>query len=196
MKRTAAILLLSLTLFTAQGHAQVRVQVKPEMEVLVLILKERVSLNDGLPLVRVELSKVLMRDGGFVRELPLRQNEIFRISELLQQQFRLYCGPKHFGIFTYAPVPNERKPKKNNYYLEAIPINQDVTIQAMIAKTRIEADIQNLLKMTVEEASAATQNESTLKDTLNKAMSAEFVLLQNGKINKMPLFFVPIRIQE
>jgi hypothetical protein len=196
MKRAAEILLLGLTLFTAQGFTQIRVQVKPEMEVLVLMFKEKISLNDGLPMVRVELGKVLMRDGGFVRELPMRPNEIYRISELLQQQFRLYCGPKHFGVYTYAPVPNERKPKKSNYYLEAIPIDQDVTIQAMIAKSRIEADIQNLLKMTVEEATAATKNESTLKETLNKAISAEFVLLQNGKTSKVPLFFVPIRIQE
>jgi hypothetical protein len=195
MKRVAAIVLLGFAVLAVEGSAQVNVQVQPEMQILALMFKEKVASSEGLPMVRVQVGKVLLRDGGFVRELPVRMNEMNKLPELLQKQFRLYCGPNHFGIFKYAPVPGERKPKKNGDYLEVIPVDQDATVQAIINKTRLDADIQNLLNMSVEEATSAAQNETTLKDTLAKAKAAESTLLQSGKVGKAPLFFVPIQAQ-
>jgi hypothetical protein len=196
MKLIAGIALLGLVVLTVEGSAQVSVQVQPEMQVLALMFKENVQSGNNLPIVRVQLGKVLLRNGEFVRELSMRLNEANKLPDLLQKQFRLYCGPNHFGIFKYASVPDEHKPKKNNEYLEAIPIDQDSTVQAMITKTRLQTDIQNLLNMSVEEATAAAQNEGTFKETLAKARDAEGALLQKGKVGKAPLFFVPIQAQK
>jgi hypothetical protein len=195
MRSIMLSLLMGFFLLAADGRAQVDVQVQPEMQILVLMLKEAIPQSNGMPMVTVQLGKVLLRNGEYAEELPIRLNEMRQLSGLLQKQFRLYCGPNRFGIFKYAAVPNERKPKKSNNYLEAMPMDQDDTVQAMINKTRLQADISNLLNLTLEEASTAAQNETQFKETFAKAQSAEIALLQNGKKSKTPLFFVPVKVQ-
>ena len=196
MKSLVVSLLFGVALLATEVNAQVDVRFQPEMQVLVLMLKAPVLRDSGLPMAKVELSKVLLRDGAFVRELPMRFNELNRLPELLKEQFRLYRGPKQFGIYKYLAVPDERKPKKGDYYLQAIPVDKDATVQAMTAKTREQADLLNLLNMTVEEATSAVQNESKLNDSLAKAEASEIALLQAGKLGKAPLFFVPVKPQK
>jgi hypothetical protein len=163
------------------------------MKILVLIAKEHIAQDNGLPMAKVQLGKILLRNGRFVKEIPLDLRETKQLPDLLKEQFRLYRGPMQFGIYKYVSVPDERKPRKGNDYLGAIPIDKDATVQAMIAKTSEQADILNLLNMTVEEAAAAAKNETKLKETLAKAEAAEIALLQNGKLDKAPLFFVPVK---
>jgi hypothetical protein len=196
MKSLVMGLLVGIVLPAIEARAQVDVQFQPEMQILVLMLKPPVLKDNGLPIAKVELSKVLLRDGTFVKELPVRFNEVNKLPELLKEQFRLYRGPKLFGIYKSLAVPDGRKPKKGDSYLEAIPIDKDSTIQAMTIKTREQADLLNLLNMTAEEAASAVQNESKLKDSLAKAEAAEIALLQAGKMPKTPLFFVPVKAQK
>jgi hypothetical protein len=173
--------------------AQVDVEVQPEMRILVLMLKKHISQDDGLPMVKVQMGKVLLRNGRYVKELPLRPKEMRLHSEMLKEKFRLYRGPMQFGIFKYASVADENKPKKGDDYLKAIPVDKDATVQAMTAQTKEQADILNLLNLTVEEAAAAVKNETKLNDSLAKAEATEIVLLQQGKLNDAPLFFVPVK---
>ena len=98
MKSLVVSLLFWIALLAAGVNAQVDVQFQPEMQILVLMLKAPVLRDSGLPMAKVELSKVLLRDGAFVRELPMRFSELNRLPELLKEQFRLYRGPKQFGI--------------------------------------------------------------------------------------------------
>jgi len=49
--------------------------------------------------VKVELGKVLLRNGGFVREMPIRPQDMKLRDEMLKQQYRLYRGPMQFGIY-------------------------------------------------------------------------------------------------
>jgi hypothetical protein len=196
MKPLVASLLLWVALPLIEAKAQVDVQFQPEMQILVLMLKAPVTHENGLPMAKVGLSKVLLRNGEFVKELPVRFNELNKLPDLLNEEFRLYRGPKQFGIYKYLAVPNERKPKKGDSYLQAIPIDKDATVQAMTLKTREQADLLNLLNMTVEEAASAVQNETKLKESLAKAEAAEIALLQTGKLEKAPLFFVPVKAQK
>lgn len=188
-------LLVVVVVSAAHVNAQVDVQFQPEMKILVLIVKENVTQDNGLPMAKVQLSKILLRNGKFVKELQLDLSETKQLSNLLKEQFRLYRGPMQFGIYKYMSVPEDRKPRKGNDYLAAIPIDKDATVQAMIAKTSEQADILNLLNMTVEEAASVAKNETKLKETLAKAEAAEVALLQNGKLDKAPLFFVPVKAQ-
>ena len=72
-------------------------------------------------------------------------------------------------------------------------VDKDANVQAMTAQTKEQADILNLLNLTVEEAAAAVKNETKLNDSLAKAEATEIVLLQQGKLNDAPLFFVPVK---
>jgi len=182
-------------MLTAESKAQVDVQYQPEMQILVLMLKEDIAQNSGLPLIRVQLSKILLRNGEFIKELPLRSQEMRLLPELLKEQFRLYRGPKQFGIFKYVAVPNERKPKRSENYISAIPVDRDATIQTITAETREQADILNLLNMSVDEAATAVRNETKLSESLAKAEATEIALLKDGKMGKAPLFFVPVKTQ-
>ena len=195
MRLFAVGLLLCAVLSTSESNAQVDVQYQPEMQILVLMLKEHIAQDGGLPLVRVELGKILLRNGAFVKELPVRFKETRLLPELLKEKFRLYRGPKQFGIYKYVSVPGDRKPKKSGDYISAIPVNKDETIQAISAETREQADILNLLNMSIEEAAAAAKNESKLNESLAKAESTEIALLKAGKLDKAPLFFVPVKAQ-
>jgi hypothetical protein len=49
--------------------------------------------------------------------------------------------------------------------------------------------------MSVDEAAAAVQNETKLNDSLAKAEAAEIAVLKDGKLDKVPLFFVPVKAQ-
>jgi len=195
MRPLAGCLLLCVFILTAESKAQVDVQYQPEMQILVFMLKEDIAQNSGLPLIRVQLGKILLRNGGFIKELPLRSQEMRLLPELLKEQFRLYRGPKQFGIFKYAAVPDERKPRKSENYISAIPVDRDATIQAITAETREQADILNLLNMSVDEAATAVQNETKLNESLAKAEATETSLLKEGKLGKTPLFFVPVKTQ-
>jgi hypothetical protein len=195
MRLFATSLLLFAIGFASQANAQVDVQYQPEMQVLVLMLKEHVAQDSGLPTVRVQLGKILLRNGAFVKEIPVRFEEMKLLPELMKERFRLYRGPKQFGIYKYASVPADRKPKKGGDYISAIPVNKDETIQAISAETREQADILNLLNMSVEEAAAAAKSESKLNESLAKAEATEIALLKNGKLDKAPLFFVPVKAQ-
>ena len=196
MKSLVTSLLFWIALPAVEVKGQVDVRYQPEMQILVLMLKAPALNGNGLPTARVELSKVLLRDGAFVRELPVHFDELNKLPELLKQQFRLYRGPKQFGIYKYLAVPDERKPKKGDNYLQAIPIDKDATVHAIAVKTRKQADLLNLLNMTVEEASAAVQSETKLNDSLARAQAVEMSLLQAGKLEKAPLFFVPVTAQK
>jgi hypothetical protein len=195
MKSLAISLLAAFALLTTEGYAQVDVKFPTEGQVLALVFYEYVPQGAKLPMIRVRLGRILLRDGGFVREIPVSPSELNLLPNLLKEQFRLYRGPKQFGIYKYIAVPKERKPKKNDDYLEAMPIDADATVQAMLTKSRLQADILSLLNMTVEEAASAAQNETKLKESLAKAEAAEIELLQKGKREKAPLFFVPVRSQ-
>ena len=195
MRPLAGFLLLCTFMLTAESKAQVDVQYQPEMQILVLMLKEDIAQNSGLPLIRVQLSKILLRNGEFIKELPLRSQEMRLLPELLKEQFRLYRGPKQFGIFKYVAVPNERKPKRSENYISAIPVDRDATIQTITAETREQADILNLLNMSVDEAATAVRNETKLSESLAKAEATEIALLKDGKMGKAPLFFVPVKTQ-
>jgi hypothetical protein len=196
MRLFVAGMLLCAFVSALQANAQVDVQYQPEMQVLVLVLKEHITQDSELPLVKVQLGKILLRNGAFVKELPVRFEETRLLPELLKEKFRLYRGPKQFGIYKYASVPGDRKPKKNGDYISAIPVNKDETIQAISAETREQADILNLLNMSVEEAAAAAKSESKLNESLAKAQSTEIALLKAGKLDKIPLFFVPVKAQK
>jgi hypothetical protein len=195
MRIFAANLLLFTFVFASQASAQVDVQYQPEMQVLVLMLKEHVVQDSQLPMVRVQLGKILLRNGAFVKEIPVRFEEMRLLPELMKEKFRLYRGPKQFGIYKYVSVPGDRKPKKGGDYISAIPVNKDETIQAISADTREQADILNLLNMSVEEAAAAAKSESKLNESLAKAEATEIGLLKTGKLDKAPLFFVPVKAQ-
>ncbi|MBN1568304.1 MAG: hypothetical protein JXA73_10695 [Acidobacteria bacterium] len=190
-------LMLSLLLFTAmaasEARAQVDVQYQPEMEILVLMLKESIPQDNALPMVKVRMGKILLRNGGFVKELPVKLQDSKLLPQLMKEHFRLYRGPKQFGIYKYVSVPNGQKPKKSDDYISAIPIDRDATVQAITAETKEQADILNLLNMSVDEASAAVQNETKLNESLARAEAAEIGLLKNGKLDKTPLFFVPVK---
>ncbi len=196
MKSLVASLLFLFIVPAVEGMAQVDVQFQPEMQILVLMLKGPVVQNNGLPMAKVGMGKILLRDGGFVKELPVTFNELKRLPELLKEQFRLYRGPKQFGIYKYVSVPDERRPKKGDDFIEAIPIDKDATVQAITAKTKDQADILNLLNMTVDEAASAVENETKLDESLAKAEAAEIALLRNGKANRAPIFFVPVKAQK
>jgi hypothetical protein len=196
MKPLVASLLFRIALPVTEGKAQVDVQFQPEMQVLVLMLKAPVGQNDGLPMAKVALSKVLLRDGEFIRELPLQCSELNRLPDLLRGQFRLYRGAKRFGIYKYLAVSDERKPKKRDNCLQALPIDRDATVQTIALKTKEQADLLNLLNMTVDEATSAVHNESKLNESLAKAEAVEISLLQTGKLEKAPLFFVPVKAQQ
>ncbi len=193
-------LIISLLLFTFMAApaaiAQIDVRYQPEMQILVLMLEERIPQNDGLPMMRVRMGKIMLRDGAFAKSLPMKLQDTGFLPKLMKEQFRLYRGPKQFGIYKYAAVPDGQKPKKNEVYLRAMPVDRDATVQAMIAETKQQADILNLLNMSVEEAAAAVQNETKLNESLAGAEAAEIALLKNGKLNKDPLFFVPVKAQK
>ena len=193
MRSLIVSLLFWVAIPATEGRAQVDVQFQPEMQILVLMLKEPASLESGLPMAKVRLGKILLRDGQFVKELPLHFNEMKLLPEMLKEQFRLYRGPMQFGIYKYASVPDERKPKKSEDYLGAMPVDKDATVRALTAKTRDQADILSLLNMTVEEAASAVHSEAKLDESLAKAQAAEIALLQIGKLGKGPLFFVPVK---
>jgi hypothetical protein len=195
MRLFVASLLLCVFVSASPAYAQVDVQYQPEMQVLVLMLKEQIAQDSELPIVKVQLGKILLRNGAFVKELPVRFEEMRLLPELLKEKFRLYRGPKQFGIYKYMSIPADRKPKKGGDYIRAIPVNKDETIQAISAETREQADILNLLNMSVEEAAAAAKNESKLNESLAKAESTEIALLKTGKLDKAPLFFVPVKAQ-
>jgi hypothetical protein len=196
MRLFAASLLLCAVISVSESKAQVDVQYQPEMQILVLMLHEPIAQDSGLPIIKVKLGKILLRNGGFVKELPVHFQEMRLLPDLLKQQFRLYRGPKQFGIYKYVSVPDERKPKKNEDYISAIPVDRDATVQAIAAETREQADILNLLNMSVEEAATAVQNETKLNESLAKAEATEIVMLKNGKLDKVPLFFVPVKAQK
>jgi hypothetical protein len=196
MRLFVAGLLLCVIIFASQASAQVDVQYQPEMQVLVLMLKEQVAQDSGLPLVKVEMGKILLRNGAFIKELPVRFEEMKLLPELMKKNFRLYRGPKQFGIYKYASVSGDLKPRKGGAYISAMPVSKDETIQAISAETREQADILNLLNMSVEEAAAAAKNESKLNESLAKAESTEIALLKTGKLDKAPLFFVPVKAQK
>jgi hypothetical protein len=196
MKPLIASLLLFIVASTIEVNAQVDVQVQPEMQILVLMLRENISQDNGLPVVKVELGKVLLRNGGFVKEIPIRPQEMKLRDEMLKQQYRLYRGPMQFGIYKYVSVPDEKKPRKGDSFISAIPVDRDATVQAMTAQTKEQADILNLLSLTVEEAAAAVKSETKLNDSLAKAEATEIALLRTGKLDKAPLFFVPVRAQK
>jgi hypothetical protein len=195
MRLFAASLLLFAVVSASEATAQVDVQYQPEMQVLVLMLKEHIAQDSGLPTARVQLGKILLRNGAFIKELPVRFEEMRLLPELLKEKFRLYRGPKQFGIYKYVLVSGDRKPKKSGDYIGAIPINKDETIQAISAETREQADILNLLNMSIEEAAAAAKNESKLNESLAKAEATELALLKAGKLDKTPLFFIPVKAQ-
>ena len=193
MKSLIASLLFCIVVSTGVAKAQVDVQVQPEMQILVLMAKEFVPQNNGLPMAKVQLGKVLLRNGGFVKELPIRPQEMKHFAEMLREQYRLYRGPMQFGIYKYVSVPEEKKPRKGDDYIMAIPVDRDATVQAMTAETKEQADILNLLNLSMEEAAAAVKNESKLNESLAKAEDTEVALLRTGKLGKAPLFFVPVK---
>ncbi len=195
MKSLIAGLLFCIVALTPGARAQVDVKVQPEMQILVLMVKEYVPQENGLPMAKVQLGKVLLRNGGFVKELPVRPQEMKHYTEMLKEQFRLYRGPMQFGIYKYASVPEESKPRKGDDFIKAIPVDRDATVQAMKAQTKEQADILNLLNLTVEQAAAAVESESTLNESLAKAELTEITLLRTGKLGKVPLFFVPVKRQ-
>ena len=196
MKPLIMSLLLCTFMVAPEAMAQVDVQYQPEMQILVLMLEEHVPQHDGLPMAKVRMGKILLRDGRFVKELPVKLQDSRLLPQLLKEQFRLYRGPKQFGIYKYATVPDGQKPKKNDDYIGAIPINRDATVQAITAETKEQADILNLLNMSVEEAAAAVQNETKLNESLARAEAAEVAALKDGKLDKAPLFFVPVKAQK
>ena len=176
-----------------EAGAQVDVEVQPEMRILVLMVRGHITQDNGLPMVKVEMGKVLLRNGGFVKELPIRPKEMRLRDEILKEQFRLYRGPNQFGIYKYRSVPDEKKPKKADDYIQAIPVDKDATVQAMTAQTKEQADILNLLNLTMDEVEAAVKSETKLNDSLAKAEATEVALLQKGKLDDAPLFFVPVK---
>jgi hypothetical protein len=195
MKPLMMTLLLCLIMAAPVAEAQVDVQYQPEMQILVLVLKEHIPQNNGLPVVKVRMGKILLRNGQYVKELPVKLQDTRLLPELMKEHFRLYRGPKQFGIYKYAAVPDGQKPKKNDDYIGAIPIDRDATVQAITAETKEQADILNLLNMSVDEAAAAVQNESKLNESLVRAEAAEIAVLKDGKLDKTPLFFVPVKAQ-
>ncbi len=178
--------------FAAQAAAQVDFQFQADGEIVAFIVKATAPQNSGLPTAQVRLAKVLMRNGAFERELPMPPGELHRRASLLKMQFKLYRGPKKFGIYTYQALSDDNKIRKSEDYLRAIPIDKDATIQALTADTKDQASILNLLNMTVEEAAAAAKSESKLNEALAKAEAEEIALLQSRKLNNAPLIFLPV----
>jgi hypothetical protein len=196
MKPLMLSLMLCAVMVASEAKAQVDVQYQPEMQILVLMLKEHIPQDNGLPMAKVRMGKILLRNGGFVKELPVKLQDARFLPDLLKEHFRLYRGPKQFGIYKYASVPDGQKPKKNDDYISAIPIDRDATVQAITAETKEQADILNLLNMSVDEAAAAVQNETKLNESLTRAEAAEIAVLKDGKLEKAPLFFVPVKAQK
>jgi len=178
-------------ILAAKAKAQVDFQFQAEGEIVAFVVKDFVPQGVGLPTASVRLAKVVIHNGTFERELALPPSELHRRAPLLKMQFKLYRGPKRFGIFTYEAVSDD-KLKKGEDYLRAIPVDKDATVQALTAGAKEQADILNLLNMTVEEAAAAAKNESRLNEVLAKAEAEEVALLQKRKLDNAPLIFLPV----
>jgi hypothetical protein len=183
-------------IFAAEAAAQVDFQFQAEGEIVAFVVKDLAPQNGGLPTAEVRLAKVVIHNGAFERELIMPPTELHRRESLLKMRFKLYRGPKKFGIYTYEALPDNMKAKKGEDYLRAIPIDKDATVQALTANTKDQANILNLLNMTVEEAEAAAKNESKLDEALAKAEAEEVALLQKRKLNSAPLIFLPVNTRK
>jgi hypothetical protein len=171
-------------------------QFQVEGNILAFVAKSYIPNNEGLPIASVRLAKVMMHNGVYERTFPLSPNDQQWRAPLLKNRFKLYRGPKRLGIFTYEAVPDEKKINKNEDYLRAIPIDKDALIQTLTVNTREQADILNLLNMTIEESAAAAKNESRLNEILAKAEADEIALLQKGKLKDAALIFVPLNMRK
>lgn len=178
--------------FAATAMAQMDFQFQAKGGIVAFVAKNFIPQNDGLPTASVRLAKVLIHNGAYEGETSIPLNELQRRTPLLKMHFKLYRGPKRLGIFTYEAVPDEKKVKKGEDYLTAIPVDRDATIKALTADTTEQADILNLLNMTVEEAAAAAKSESKLNEALARAEADEVALLQKGRLDNKPLIFLPV----
>jgi hypothetical protein len=178
--------------FAAKATAQMDFQFQAKGEIVAFVAKDFIPQNDGMPTASVRLAKVLIHNGAYEGETSIPLTELQRRNPLLKMHFKLYRGPKRLGIFTYEAVPDEKKVKKGEDYLRAIPVDKDATIKALTANATEQADILNLLNMTVDEAAEAAKNESKLNEALAKAEADEIALLQKGKLDNEPLVFLPV----
>jgi hypothetical protein len=183
-------------LFAVKASAQMDFQLQADGKLVAFAVKELAPQDNGLPVAKVRLAKVVMRNGAFDRELLMPLNEMNQRVSLLKKKFKLYRGPMRVGIYTYEAVPEENKSKSGEDYLRAIPVSKDATIQALTANTKEQADILSLLNMTVEEAAAAAKSESKLDEILAKATADEIALLQKGKLGSAPLLFIPVNARK
>lgn len=199
-RKNSRFLVLGLVAFTfafaADAPAQVDLQFQGEGEIIAFLVKDLPAQNSGLPTVGVRLAKVLIRNGTYERELPMPPSELHRRASMLKMQFKLYRGQNKIGIYTYEALPDDLKPRKGEDYLRAIPVDKDSTVQQLTAGTKDQANILNLLNMTVEEAAAAAKNESKLEEALARAESEESALLQKRKLNNAPLIFLPVNTRK
>jgi hypothetical protein len=179
-------------IFAIEAVAQMDFQFQGEGEIVAFVLNDMAAQSNGLPTAEVRLSKVVIHNGTYEREIPMPVSEMNRIGSMLKMRFKLYRGPKRLGIYTYEALPDNLKPKKGREYLGAIPVDKDSTIQALTAGTKDQANILNLLNMTVEVAAAAAKNESMLEEALVKAEAEEVAILQKRKLNNAPLIFLPV----
>jgi hypothetical protein len=183
-------------IFAATATAQMDFQFHAKGEIVAFAAEDFIPQDNGLPTASVRLAKVLIHNGTYEGETSIPLSELNRRTPLLKMHFKLYRGPKRLGIFTYEAVPEEKKIKKGEDYLRAIPVDKDAAIKALTANTTEQADILNLLNMTMDEATAAVKNESKLNEALAKAEADEIALLQKGKLDNKPLIFLPVSAEK
>ena len=161
-------------IFAPVASAQIDFPLQAEGKLTAFFVQELIPQDDGLPIVKVRPAQVLMRNGTFDRELGTPMNESLR-APLLKKQFKLYRGPMKVGIYTYEALPEEKKLKKGEDYLRAIPVDKDAAMQVLSVQNQQQA-----------------VSESKLEDLLTRAKAAEIAALRMGRINSEPLLLIPI----
>lgn len=181
-------------LMVAVAHAQMDFQLQANGNLTVFVVKELVPQENGIPLAKVRLGKVSMRNGTFDRELLVTPAEMNVRTQLLRKKFKLYRGPMKVGVITYEAVPEEGKAGED--LLRALPIDKDAALQALISNGKDQAAILAALNVSPVQAEAAAKNEAKLDEILAKATADEVAALRMGRIKNQPLLFIPVSVRE
>jgi hypothetical protein len=166
--------IMAAAIFAPAANAQIDFPLQAEGKLTAFFVKELIPQDDGLPVLKVRLVQVLMHNGTFDRELSTPLSESLR-GPLLKKQFKLYRGPMKVGVYTYEVVPEEKKLKKGEDYLRAVPVDKDAALQVLTARNKDQAI-----------------SESKLDEILNKAKADEIAALRMGRINSEPLLLIPV----
>ncbi len=163
-----------MVMFVPAVNAQIEFPLQADGKVTAFLVKELIPQDDGLPVISVRLGEVMMRNGTFDREVSTPVSEALR-SPLLKKQFKLYRGPMKVGLYTYEVLPEEKRIKKGEEYLKAVPVDREAAIQVLSAKNKDQAI-----------------NETKFEEILTRAKADEVAALRMGRIKNEPLILIPV----